>query len=157
MSGQSRLNVDLTGLVIGGVPIYSTGTLAEDSGRSTDLAQFTVLAYDTTNENWVPLTDIDALDGTNVPSAIYVGPAVAAASIAAGDVELGADTLLIGGRGVIVDKNKLVLENSLTLASICLYVDTGGTNGSLGTIEQNLRKLGIFMGDIVDASSYENS
>lgn len=152
MASTASLDIDLTNFILGGLPIRATGDIADDDSRSGDLAQYTVMAYDTTNENWVPLTDVDALDGTNVPSAIYMGADIAEATIKAGPTSLQPGDLLIGGAGCRVDKNKVVLENSLTLASICLYVDTGGTNGSLGSIEQNLRKLGIFMGDVVDAS-----
>lgn len=151
MASTASLDIDLTNFILGGLAYRASGTIAQDAGRSAALVQYTVLAYDTTNENFVPLTDVDALDGTNVPSAIYMGADIAAATIVAGDVDLQPADLLIGGH-CKVDKNKVVLENSLTLASICLYVDTGGTNGSLGSIEQNLRKLGIFMGDVVDAS-----
>ena len=153
MAGQASLSIDLTSLVLSGVPFFKGGTLEQDAGRSAVLAPNTVFGYKGgATGKWVPLTDIDALDGSNKPAGIYVGPEITAAVIAAGDVTLQDASVLIGGMGCLVDKNKLVFENSLTLASDIDYIDTGGSNGSLGTIEQILRSIGIFMGDVVDAS-----
>jgi len=153
MAGQASLSIDLTPLVLSGVPFFKGGTLETNGSRSGDLAQYTVMSYKGgAVAKWVPLTDIDALDGSNKPAAIYVGPAVTEAAIQAGDVTLQDASLLVGGMGCVIDKDKLVFENSLTLDSDIDYIDTGGSNGSLGTIEQLLRSIGIFMGDAIDAS-----
>lgn len=153
MAGQASLAIDLTPLIIEGVPKFKGGTLEQDAGRSDPLETYTVLGYKGgATKKWVPLTDIDALDGSNKPAGIYVGPEITAAAIVAGDVTLQDASILVGGMGVEVDTNKLVFENSLTLDSDIDYIDTGGSNGSLGTIEQLLRVIGIFIGDVVDAS-----
>lgn len=153
MTGQASLAIDLTPIVLSGYPFLKAGTLETDGGRSAPLEVYTVLGYKGgATAKWVPLTDIDALDGSNQPAGIYVGPEITAAAIAAGDVTLQDASVIVGGLGCVLDQNKLVFENSLTLATDIDYIDTGGSNGSLGTIEQLLRKLGLFMGDIVNAS-----
>lgn len=153
MAGQASLSIDITPLVLSGVPYFKTGTLEQDAGRSDPLEVYTVLGYiGGATKKWVPLTDIDALDGSNKPAGIYVGPELTAAAIAAGDVTLQDAAIIVGGMGCVLDQNKLVFENSLTLDTDIDYIDTGGSNGSLGTIEQLLRSIGLFMGDVVDAS-----
>jgi hypothetical protein len=158
MSRQTSLDIDLTAFILNGVPYHKGGTLEQDAQRSAVLARFTVLGYKGgSTAKWVPLTDIDALDGSNKPTGIYVGPVITAAAIVEGDVTLDPDSVIVGGMGCVVDKNKVVLENSLTLATDIDYIDTGGSNGSLGTIEQLLRNIGIFMGDIVNTDGFENT
>jgi len=159
MSRQTSLDIDLRSFRLGGgPPLQAGGTLEQDAQRSGDLARFTVLGFKGgSTAKWVPLTDIDALDGSNKPAGIYVGPVITEAAIVAGDVTLDQDSVIIGGMATVVDKNRIVLENSLTLATDIDYIDTGGNNGSLGTIEQLLRNIGIFMGDIVNIDGFENT
>ncbi|RKX22186.1 MAG: hypothetical protein DRP45_11585 [Candidatus Zixiibacteriota bacterium] len=70
----------------------------------------------------------------SVPSGIYWGDEVTAADLVAGDVTNR--KVLAGGDPIILDEDKIVLEGSLTLASV--VVATGKT------IEQHLRDIGIF-------------
>jgi hypothetical protein len=69
----------------------------------------------------------------SIPVGLFMSDDLAAASIVAGDVTL--QHLLIGG-GKIVDEDLIVLENSLTLASI--ITATGKT------IRQHLQDIGIY-------------
>jgi hypothetical protein len=115
MTGQARLDIDQTHFILGGVPRYKTGTLAQDAERTEDLLQFTVLAYNPTTKKWLPYTDVEAVDGTHRPRGVYMGEDIAAATIVAGNVVLGKDQILVGGRGVFIDKNKLVFDDE-TLA-----------------------------------------
>jgi hypothetical protein len=124
MTNQSRLNIDQTHFILSGVPIYRTGELAQDAQRAEDLLQYTVLAYNPDDDQWVPYTDLDAIDGTHRPRGIYMGPDIAAASIVAGDVTLGKDHILVGGRGLFIDKNKLVFDGeTLAIDSIIMGVN----------------------------------
>lgn len=207
MAGQARVNNDLTQFVLAGLPHYKTGTIAQDAGRSAVLEQYTVMAYDADAGKWVPWTDVDDIVGAHKPRGIYVGPEIAAATLVAGDVTLTGEYMLVGGKGLKIDKNKLVFENSLTLATTFAgvnfaelttqfaalvasvnamidifdaHVHDGVTTGSGDTgaptttmtdadavlddaeriddtAEEILRDLGIFCGDVVDASGHENA
>jgi len=114
MAKSSRVNIDLTGFILSGFPLLRTGTLLTDAGRTEPLATYTVLSYITASKKWVPFTDVDAIDGTHRPRGIYIGPEIAAADIADGDVDLEGDSIIVGG-SFVYDKNKLVFENSLDL------------------------------------------
>jgi hypothetical protein len=114
MAKSITLNIDQTGFILSGEPKLRGGTLLTDAERATPLATYTVLSYITASKKWVPFTDVDAIDGTHRPRGIYVGPEIAAADIAEGDVTLENDSIIVGGN-FVYDKNKLVFENSLDL------------------------------------------
>jgi hypothetical protein len=84
-------------------------------------------------------------DGEDIPSAIYVGDDIDASDIAAGDISDAA--MLVGA--AFVDKNQLVLENSLALTSEVKSMHM--------SVESILQMRGLFMEDTVDISSYENA
>lgn len=86
-----------------------------------------------------------------VPAGIYIGAEVTAAALVAGDVENKPITVL-GTDGLTVDKNQLVLENSLALTDV---IKARGINK---TIEDYLADaLGIITKDSVDMDEYENA
>lgn len=80
------------------------------------------------------ITAATTADGENIPIGLYWGDSVTAASLVAGDVTNR--KVLVGGDPIILDEDKIILENSLTLASV--VTSTGKT------IEQHLRDIGIF-------------
>lgn len=121
----------------------SDQTFLQDAARTEPLEPNTVLAKNSDGK-WVPLTDETATDGTERPVGISTKQ-IAAADLVAGDVT---------GQVVYVqiplcDKNQMVLENSLTLAT---YIDTLKI-----TIEEALRQTNIFVEDTVDIDGFENS
>jgi len=82
-------------------------------------------------------------DGSNLPAGI-IRTSITAAALVAGDVT-GIRVTVGGKDGVAVDRDQIVLENSLTLATVIPSTQK--------TIEMALRDLGIFMADTVAISS----
>jgi len=124
--------------------------LLTDAGRTTVLAQFTLLAKVAASQKWVPFTNEAATNGTAIPQGIYLGDDITAADIVAGDI---ADLqVLVGGDGVPVDVNQLVIENSKTLDTV---ITVGTTD--LRTVRDHLANRGIFIEETVDISSFENA
>jgi hypothetical protein len=81
------------------------------------------------------------------PDGIYVGSGITAAAIVAGDVENV--PIVHTGMGLVIDKNQLVLENSLALTDVIL--STGKT------IEDSLVDKGIIPKDSIGIDEYENA
>jgi hypothetical protein len=124
-------------------------TLLTDGGRSTDLAKYTLLAQVAASKKWVPFTDETATDGTAVAKGVYLGDAVAAADIAAGDVT-GFGPILVGG-ACTIDNDQLVIENSKTLDTV-----VGAASVEAHRVEDDLNEIGIFVEATVDIDGYEN-
>lgn len=120
-----------------------------DAGRSGDMAPYTLMAQNPTTQKWVPFTDNTATDGTQTPKGILLINLTEAQIKAADVVDV---PILIGGRGLVVDKNQLVIENSKLLTTV-INVPTN-TNK---TVESCLREIGIFMQDTVDIDAYQQA
>lgn len=87
----------------------------------------------------------------SVPAGIYIGEEVTAAALVAGDVA-NKPIVVLGSDGLTIDKNQLVLENSLALTDVIT------ARGILKTIEDYLADaLGIITKDSVDMDEYENA
>lgn len=123
--------------------------LLTDAGRTTVLAQFTLLAKVAATQKWVPFTDETATNGAAIPQGIYIGDDIASADIAAGDI---ADLNVLLGGSITADVNQLVIENSKTLDTV---VTVGTTD--LRTVRDHLANRGIFVEETVDISSFENA
>lgn len=131
--------------------IDGVAVIAQDAGRATALAPFTVMAKVAATKKWVPFTDETATDGTAIPNGIYLGASIAAADIVAGDV---ADNQLLVG-AAFVDLNQLIIENSKTLDTV-INATGGADNINIQTVRDYLANKGIFAEDTVDISSFEN-
>jgi hypothetical protein len=123
--------------------------IAQDEARVDPLVYGTLMAKVAASQQWVPFTDETAVDGSALPQGIYLGNDIAAADIAAGDVE---DCAILVGSNVLIDVEQLVIENSKTLDTI---IDTGTVEAR--TVKDQLAMRGIFCEDTVDISSYENA
>jgi hypothetical protein len=88
-------------------------TVTQDGGRTDDLAFGTVCSRNPSTDKWVPLTNIAATNGTQNPKGIIM-QTIATADLVAGDVEDVAMLL----SDALIDEEQVVLENSLTLASV---------------------------------------
>lgn len=123
-------------------------TLLTDAGRVAALAPYTLMAKVLATGKWVPFTDETAIDGTAIPSGVYLGAEIAAATIVAGDVvDL---PILVGGDSLVIDENFLVIENSKTLATI---IATGTINAR--NVEQELANKGIFTSESVSITEQQ--
>lgn len=130
-------------------------TILTDGVRSTPLLPRTVMAQVAASRKWVPLTDVAALDGTNAARGIYMGDSITAAALVAGDVTNC--PILVGGC-CTVDGGLLVLENSLTINSVCSDDPAGADNGVVNTrrVEDDLAQIGIFVKSTIDIDKLEN-
>jgi hypothetical protein len=127
----------------------SNETILTNAARSGNLVAFTLMAYNPTSKKWVPFTDETATDGTAYPAGIVLQTYTEAA-IKAGDV---VDVpIVVGGRGLGIDKNRLTIENSKTLDTI-INVPTNANT----TVEQALRRIGIFVVNTSDANAPQNA
>jgi len=90
---------------------------------------------------YVPLTAV-GVNGEASVAGIYIGDDILAATLVASDVT---DAVMLKGDAYF-DKNQLVLENSLTLASVL---------PSGKTVEQELAALGLLAEDTIDISSQQ--
>lgn len=144
---QERLDVQIARFIVNGEPkIDHLATLAQDAGRSGNLEPYTLVAKVAASEKWVPFTNEAATDGSAIPQGIYVGPTVAEADIAAGDVENFAVLL----RDAEFRENWLVIENSKTLATI---VTVGTTD--LRVVRDHLMNLNLIPRDVETRTDYE--
>lgn len=92
-----------------------------DAGRTGNLKKYTLMAQ-VSGAKWVPLTavaygELAPVDGSVLPAGILISDEITEAAIKAGDVS-GAVIAVYGPAEF--DAAKLVIENSLTLASVCV-------------------------------------
>lgn len=92
---------------------------------------------------YLPL-EPDAVNGLEEFAGIYLGPSIAAATIVAGAVE---DVQILTG-DAFIDEDQLVIENSVTLATIL--------NNGL-TLRDNMRQRGLQPTDTIVFSAQENT
>lgn len=127
-------------------------TLLTDAGRTTPLLSRTLMSKIAATGKWVPFTDETAVDGTAIPQGIYdpegVRGEIAAADIAAADVV----DIPIVIFGAIFDRDRLVIENSKTLATII-----GAATIHAKTVEDALRERSLIAENQISVSSYENA
>ena len=149
MTVQVRLENTVVPFVLFGSPLAELDAIiAQDAGRSIPLAPNTVMTKIAASQKWVSLEDVTAVDGTAIPYGIYVGSAIPAADIVAGDI---ADAQIIVGSGITVDASQLVLENSYTLATI---IGAGLTQATIGDY---LANVGIYSEGTVAITEQENT
>ena len=122
-------------------------TIAQDAGRTVDLARYTLMSYNPTTTKWVPFTDETATDGTQIPSGIVLAT-VEYEAIVAGDVE---DVPILIANAEF-DQNQLVIENSKTLATI-VNVPTSLNK----SVEELLRWAGLIASDTIPIDEFENA
>ena len=116
MAVQTRGDSDTRNFVLFSYPgrRQDKGTIAQDAGRSAVLAPNTLMAKVAASEKWTPWISASATDGTAHPQGIFVGEEITAAALVAGDVT---DQPIIEF-GIDFDEDLLVIENSLTLATV---------------------------------------
>jgi hypothetical protein len=124
--------------------IRDNETLLTDGGRSGDLVKYTVMSRNPTSRKLVPLTNIAATDGTEIPAGLSAQSATEA-EIQAGDVT-GFQLYIKTGR---IDEASIVLENSLNLNSVIASRDQ--------TIRDLLHLIDIYPEPGIDMDRPENS
>jgi len=129
-------------------------TILQNGARATVLKKYTVMAQVAATKKWVPLTDVAAVDGSNTARGVYVGGDIAAAALVAGDV---VGPIAVGGL-TMFDASLVVLENSLTLDSVCSDDPAGADNGVVNVrrIEDDLARIGLYAEQTIDINKLEN-
>jgi len=137
-------------------------TLLTDSARTVPLVFGTIMAQVASSRKWVPWTTVTATDGSAYPLAVYIGPDVAAADLAAGDVT-GAP-MLVGG--ALLDDTQVVFDKGSTGAGTALTLNTviNGNAAGSGTatpyfvmIAQRFLELkGLYIAQTVAGDTPEN-
>jgi hypothetical protein len=120
-----------------GYGIGSNEVIAQNAGRSTTLAQFTVMTKTAATQKWVPFTTVSATDGTSHIFGILLSDSIPAASIVAGDVSA---RILVGGSPCFIDQNQIVFENSMALNSVI-----GASSVNACTCQDKLGHSGIYL------------
>ena len=145
MSVQVRVNTDITPFYLSGGALYDdNSTVLQDAGRSGNMVFGTVMSKNPATNKWVPFTDETAVDGTQLPLGILL-ETLTEADIQAGDIT-GVNILRAG---IIVDRAKLVVENSKTLATVITSADM--------RVDDFLSSQGIRTATTVDTTGYENA
>lgn len=155
MSVQNRTDFTNYPFIRSGVTLTRENeTILQDAGRTTPLLKNTVMAQVAASKKWVPLTDVAALTGANTARGVYIGEDITAAALVAGDVAV---CPILVGFGCTVDRQLIVLENSLTLDSVCSDDPAGADNGVVNVrrIEDDLARAGIFMEYTFDIDRHE--
>ena len=149
MSVQVRQDNDITPFIRYGLGLtQADAVVLQDAGRTVALVFGTLMAKVVATGGWTPFIDAAATDGTAIPQGIFMGADVSAAKIVAGDVP---DIPILIGGGVIVSKDKIVIENSLTLDTV---ITVGTTD--LRTVQDRLAARGIYAEETINITNYEN-
>ena len=149
MSVQSQVNLDSTPFIIKSRDSVKDGSsiLLQDAARgAVPLVPFTLMAQIAASGKWVPYTSLVAVDGSGIPSGIFLSSDIqgdiTGAQLVAGDVV----DIVILKSGADIDESKLVLENALTLDSV--IADGIQTQ----TVREALAKI-----DIIPVTTYVDS
>ena len=150
MNVQVRKDEKRKSFILDGSLVLQRGdqVLKQDAARASDLVFGTLLAKEAASGKWVPFTDETATDGTAVARGVYVGLDVAAADLVAGDV--AAAVVLIGGDAKL-DRAQVIIEGGKDLETV---FGTGTIHAK--TVEDQLREIGLFIGESEDTTSFEN-
>lgn len=149
MAVQGRLDISNIAFIRQGTSLVKEAeVVAQDGARTTDLEFGTVMAQNPTSLKWVPLTDVTLNTGEQLPQGVLLYT-IPFAQLVAGDVV----DMPILKKGEILDRESVILENSLTFASVI-------TNPDLPlnvTVESWLAQNNIFTEYTVDITGYENA
>jgi hypothetical protein len=149
MALQVREDNTTVPFIKSGLTYVRNGVIAQDAARTADLLNNTVMAYNATNQNWVPMTVLNDTEGESVPRGIYQGDDIPAADLVDGDIEDAA--ILIGGCCTVDEALIVYDEDTLNGESI-----VNPANIEARTIRDALAQIGIFIEDTVDISEFEN-
>ena len=151
MAVQSRLDNTTEKLILSGnTLVREAETLLQDAGRAVPLATYTLMAQIAATKKWVPFTDETAVDGSAIAKGVFMGDAIAAADLVAGDVV--DQPIITGGAAATIDSDLLVIENSKSLDTV-----VGAATVEAHRVEDDLNEIGIFVEDTTAISDFENA
>lgn len=149
MTVQSQENLDSTPFIVKSMNSRKDGAavLLQDAGRVADLEPYTLMAQISASGKWVPFTDIAAVDGSGIPTGIFLSSeiqgAILTADLVAGDV-VDVPILKFGAE---VDEDKLIIENSLTLETVL----------AAATVNNKTVREALLQIDIIPVTTYVDS
>ncbi len=153
MSVQNRADLTNNPFILSGMSFVKNGEiLLQDGARAVPLAPFTVMSKILASGKWVPFDDETVVEtGASVPQGIFLGDAVPAADLVAGDVV--GQSILVGG-ALTYDTEQLVIENSKTLATV-VKATTAVDNTIVKTVGDLLEDKGMFAEATVEIAGFE--
>jgi len=145
MGVQTSANITNYPFVTSGESFVSEAeVVAQDAGRATVLAKYTLMAQIPATRKWVPFTDETLTNGQEFPLGIITAE-LSAAEIVAGDVS---DVPILTGGTFTFDENQLVIENSKTLDTVISTLNL--------TVRQWLHTRGMCPEDSMSIDEFEN-
>lgn len=150
MAVQARRDNTTEQLILSGESLVRNADIAQDAGRTTDLLQYTVMAFNATNRQWVPFNDLTQTNGESVPRGIYMGSDIDADDLVDGDIE---DVPILMGRSCTVNENLVVWDDdTLDADSIVNPANIEARTAREALAESS----GIFLEDTTSITEYEN-
>lgn len=128
--------------------IWKSGTIAQDEQRTDDLLQYTVLAYNATNENWVPFNELDNTAGESMPRGIYMGEDIDADDLVAGDID---DCMILVKNG-IVNRDMVVWDQDILDGD---SIVNPGTINATSAEQALIETANIILEDVEAISDYD--
>jgi hypothetical protein len=108
------------------------------------------MAKNATTRQWVPFNDLTQTNGESVPRGIYVGDDIAAADLAAGDIE--DIPIMVGGCCTLNDQLVVFDDDTLDANSI-----VNPTNIEARTVREALMESsGMYLEETINITEYEN-
>jgi hypothetical protein len=150
MAFQARVDNQNEPFILDGYSFVREADIAQDEQRTTDLLKYTIMAKNATTRQWVPFNSLVATTGESVPRGIYVGEDIAAADLAAGDIE---DVpIMTGGCCTINDELTVFDDDTLNANSIV----NPGTIEARTAREALMESSGIYLEETINITEYEN-
>lgn len=128
--------------------LVESGTIAQDAERTADLLQYTVMAYNAVNGNWVPFTALADTEGESMPRGIYLDEDIPAADLVDGDIE--DCSILVGD--AIVNRDMVVWDQDLQTED---SVVNPGTVNATSAERALYETANIKFEDVVAISDYD--
>ncbi|MGD9157291.1 MAG: hypothetical protein PVG39_02700 [Desulfobacteraceae bacterium] len=150
MAFQARVDNNTEPLILDGYSYVREADIAQDEQRTTDLLHNTIMAKNATTRQWVPFNDLTQTSGESVPRGIYVGDDIAAADLAAGDIE--DIPIMVGGCCTLNDQLVVFDDDTLDANSI-----VNPANIEARTVREALMESsGMYLEETINITEYEN-
>jgi len=147
MAVQVRSDLDNRYFILRNGRTMNNEIVLQDAERSGDILQYTIMAQVPATSKWVPLTNLAAVDGTEIPRGILLCE-ILEADVIAGDV-LNV-VILVGD--VEVRRDLLIADDGTAIEDFLADVVVSKT----ATIESALQEVGIYAKAVQSVSGFEN-
>lgn len=145
--------------------VLTNETIKQDASRTAALAQYTIMAYVSATQKWVPWSNLTASDGSAYPMGILMTDGgFTGAQVAAGDVTGAA--IAAGGTAWRVDGSQVVFDTGVGGGNTALALTSQLNSNAVGsgsatvyfltTAQRWLESRGIFIQTTVAFDKPEN-